>query len=234
MARDEIAVTTGYDALRCAVADLILSGQLLSTSSATSAGGAGRGADYPPDADDDGLRVAALVDLAREGDAEAFGSLYDHYNQQIYRFVYYRVSSQALAEDLVSETFFRALRSMASFQWQGKDFGAWLMTIARNLVVDHYKAGRTRLESTTDDFGGHVEASAGPEDEVILGLTNEILLEALTHLPEEQQSCLVMRFLNENSIAETAKALGRTEGAIKQLQLRAVRNLAKLMPEGVR
>jgi RNA polymerase sigma-70 factor (ECF subfamily) len=123
---------------------------------------------------------------------------------------------------------------MASFQWQGKDFGAWLMTIARNLVVDHYKAGRTRLETATDDFGGNEEVSPGPEDEVLIGLTNEILLEALTHLPEEQQTCLVMRFLNENSIAETALALGRTEGAIKQLQLRAVRNLAKLMPEGVR
>jgi RNA polymerase sigma-70 factor (ECF subfamily) len=109
------------------------------------------------------------------------------------------------------------------------------MTIARNLVVDHYKAGRTRLETTVDDFSSHDESTTeSPEDEVIAGLTNEILVEALQQLPEEQQTCLVMRFLNENSIAETAKVLGRTEGAIKQLQLRAVRNLAKLMPEGVR
>ncbi len=123
---------------------------------------------------------------------------------------------------------------MASFQWQGKDFGAWLMTIARNLVVDHYKAGRTRLETSTDDFTGHEGVAEGPEDEVITSLTNEILREALTALPAEQQECLVLRFLSGQSIAETAKALGRSEGAIKQLQLRAVRNLAKLMPEGVR
>ncbi len=71
------------------------------------------------------------------------------------------MSSQPLAEDLLSETFFRALRSMASFQWQGKDFGAWLMTIARNLVVDHYKSGRARLETTTDDFSAHEGVDGG-------------------------------------------------------------------------
>src|SRR4029079_1660137 len=64
-------------------------------------------------------RVVALVELARGGDAEAFGQLYDHYRTRVYRFVYYRVGSTALAEDLTSETFFRALRSMGSFQWQG-------------------------------------------------------------------------------------------------------------------
>ena len=150
------------------------------------------------------------------------------------RFIYYRVSTQTLAEDLTSETFFRALRSMASFQWQGKDFGAWLTTIARNLVVDHYKAARTRLETSTDDFSDRTEATAGPEDEVLASLTNEVLHAAMQKLPSEQQECLVLRFLNGSSIAETAKALGRSEGAIKQLQLRAVRNLAKLVPEDVR
>ena len=97
-------------------------------------------------------RLIALVELARGGDCEAFGLLYDHYHVSVYRFVYYRVGSVALAEDLTSETFFRALRSMGSFRWQGKDFGAWLMTIARNLTTDHFKAGRTRLEYATEDM----------------------------------------------------------------------------------
>ncbi len=234
MPSEAVAHTSGLDALRWVVAEIMLTGPLLATATASS-GGAGAGPrGYPPEVDDEGLRIAALVDLARDGDSEAFGQLYDHYSPAVYRFVFYRVSSRALAEDLTSDTFFRALRSMTRFQWQGKDFGAWLMTIARNLVVDHYKAGRTRLETAVDDFSGHDETTAGPEDAVIAGLTNEILLEAIEQLPEEQQTCLVMRFLNENSIAETAKVLGRTEGAIKQLQLRAVRNLAKLMPEGVR
>jgi RNA polymerase sigma-70 factor, ECF subfamily len=188
----------------------------------------------------EGDRIAALVDLAREGDADAFGLLYDHYQASIYRFVYYRVGSVPLAEDLTSETFFRALRGMASFRWQGKDFGAWLTTIARNLTTDHFKAGRTRLEFATEDLSSHegsLDDSTGPEDPettVVTALTNEILLAALTELPHDQQECLVMRFLQGLSIAETATVLGRSEGAVKQLQLRAVRNLARRLPEGLR
>jgi RNA polymerase sigma-70 factor (ECF subfamily) len=179
-------------------------------------------------------RLIALVELARTGDAEAFGMLYDHYHTSVYRFLYYRVGSVPLAEDLMSETFFRALRSMGSFRWQGKDFGAWLMTIARNLTADHFKSGRTRLELATEDMSAHDAPTEGPETSVLAQLTNEALLAALTELPAEQQECLVMRFLQGLSIAETAKVLGRSDGAVKQLQLRGVRNLAKLMPEGLR
>ena len=179
-------------------------------------------------------RLIALVELARQGDKEAFGLLYDHYQASVYRFLYYRTRSQALAEDLTSETFFRALRSMNSFRWQGKDFGAWLMTIARNLTTDHFKAGRTRLEMTTEDMSPHDDATEGPESAVLAGLTNEVLLTALSELPTEQRECLIMRFLLGMSIAETAKALDRSDGAVKQLQLRGVRNLAKLMPDGLR
>ena len=179
-------------------------------------------------------RLIGLVELARGGDAEAFGMLFDHYHGSVYRFLFHRTRSQVLAEDLTSETFFRALRNMGNFRWQGKDFGAWLMTIARNLATDHFKAGRTRLEMTTEDMGQHDDATDGPESAVLASLTNEILLSALTELPNEQKDCLVMRFLQGMSIAETAQVLGRSEGAVKQLQLRGVRNLAKLMPEGLR
>jgi RNA polymerase sigma-70 factor (ECF subfamily) len=182
----------------------------------------------------EGTRLIALVELARGGDAEAFGQLYDHYHVSVYRFLYYRVGSVTLAEDLTSETFFRALRSMSSFRWQGKDFGAWLMTIARNLTTDHFKAGRTRLEQTTEDMGTLDTTTEGPEGAVLAQLTNEALLEALSQLPTEQRECLVMRFLQGLSIAETADVLGRSAGAVKQLQLRGVRNLAKILPEGTR
>jgi RNA polymerase sigma-70 factor (ECF subfamily) len=179
-------------------------------------------------------RLIALVELARNGDKEAFGQLYDHYQPSVYRFLYYRVGSMTLAEDLTAETFFRALRSMHSFRWQGKDFGAWLMTIARNLTADHFKAGRTRLEQTTEDMQTLDTTSDGPEVEVLSSLTNEALLRALGELPTEQRECLIMRFLQGLSIAETAEILGRSSGAVKQLQLRGVRNLAKLIPPGER
>lgn len=210
-------------------ADLVLCAQAAAEST-PAVGLALAGASSGPGSD----RLVALVDLARGGDSEAFGLLYDHYQPSVYRFLYYRVGSVALAEDLTSETFFRALRSMSSFKWQGKDFGAWLMTIARNLTTDHFKSSRTRLESTTEDMTPHDSPTDGPETAVLASLTNEALLGALKQLPAEQQECLVMRFLQGLSISETAEVLGRSEGAVKQLQLRGVRNLAKLLPEGLR
>ena len=187
-----------------------------------------------PDGDPEELRLRALVDLAREGDAEAFGQLYDHYVSGIFRFIYYRVGSQQLAEDLTSETFVRGLRAIQRFSWQGKDFGAWLTTIARNLVVDHFKSGRARLEIVSDDVPEGPQTAPSTEDDVMSLLSNEMLFAAVAQLPTEQRECVLMRFIQGLSIAQTAAALGRTEGAIKQLQLRAVRNLAKKMPEDAR
>lgn len=240
-------VARGLDDLRLAVARLLpvpaAPGVPLLLSEAYAAGPSPAGggpygdADLATSSEDDEAersRLIALVELARQGDADAFGLLYDHYQGSVYRFLFYRTRSSTLAEDLTSETFFRALRSMTGFRWQGKDFGAWLMTIARNLATDHFKAGRTRLELATEDMGQHDDATEGPEAAVLAGLTNEILLQALTELPTEQRDCLVMRFLQGMSIAETAAVLGRSDGAVKQLQLRGVRNLAKLMPEGIR
>jgi RNA polymerase sigma-70 factor (ECF subfamily) len=228
----------GFGELRRAVVMHLFAEHLLAMSSSSFSGGEGPGWDggppTPPGADAEASRLAALVDLARGGDSEAFGHLYDNYNGVVYRFVYYRVSSQALAEDLTSETFFRALRSISSFQWQGKDFAAWLMTIARNLVVDHHKSARSRLETPTGEIGDREASAATPEEHVVQSITHELLRHKLTELPSEQQECLVLRFLNSCSIAETAKIMDKSEGAVKQLQLRAIRNLARLLPEDLR
>ncbi|MGA9715966.1 MAG: sigma-70 family RNA polymerase sigma factor [Aeromicrobium sp.] len=191
----------------------------------------GRG-DHDPDPESSRLR--ALVDLAKEGDSEAFGQLYDHYVTGIFRFVYYRVGSKQLAEDLTSETFVRGLRSIQRFSWQGKDFGAWLTTIARNLIADHFKSSRSRLEFTTESIPEGRATAAGPELEVLSQISNEMLFEAVNALPPEQRDCILMRFIQGMSIAQTAAAIGRSEGAIKQLQLRAVRSLAGSMPPDIR
>ena len=182
----------------------------------------------------DAARRAELVDRAQAGDPEAFGELYDEYNQAVYRYVYARVSSVALAEDLTSETFVRALRALDSFRWQGRDFGAWLVTIARNLITDHFKSGRVRLEAPTDEIETHDSATQGPEIDVLTQVTAEAVRRAVADLPDDQRDCLTMRFFSGMSIAETAKALDKSEGAVKQLQLRAVRQLAKIVPRDLR
>ena len=186
------------------------------------------------DNDPEAMRLRALVDLAKDGDAEAFGQLYDHYVTGVFRFIYYRVGSQQLAEDLTSETFVRGLRAIQRFTWQGKDFGAWLTTIARNLIADHFKSSRSRLEIVSETIPEGRTHAASPEQEVLSLISNEMLFEAVGSLPPEQRDCLLMRFIQGLSIAQTAAALGRSEGAIKQLQLRAVRSLAKSLPEDVR
>ncbi|HEX4654306.1 MAG TPA: ECF subfamily RNA polymerase sigma factor, BldN family [Mycobacteriales bacterium] len=177
--------------------------------------------------------VMHIVRRAQEGDSQAFGELYDRYVDVVYRYVHYRVSSTALAEDLTSETFLRALRRISSYTWQGRDFGAWLVTIARNLIADHYKSGRYRMEVATSDLveAGADRSEEGPEGAVLAGLTNAALLEAVKQLNSEQQECIALRFLQGMSVAETAQIMGKNEGAIKALQYRAVKSLSRLLPE---
>jgi RNA polymerase sigma-70 factor, ECF subfamily len=187
--------------------------------------GAARAGFAPGSAPQDFERVSALVELAQGGDAEAFGLLYERYVDVVYRYVYVRVGSAHLAEDLTSETFLRALRRMDSFSWQGRDIAAWFITIARNLITDNAKSARFRLEVTTADMLDADEQVDAPESEVLQRLRDSRLIEAVKNLKPEQAECVVLRFLQGLSLAETAKVLGRTEGAVKQLQLRAVRAL---------
>jgi RNA polymerase sigma-70 factor (ECF subfamily) len=179
----------------------------------------------------------ALVERAQSGDADAFGELYDRYVDLVYRYVYYRVGTSQLAEDLTSETFLRALRRISTFTWQGRDVGAWFVTIARNLIADHYKSGRYRLEMTAEDVSTVGPAaqlvSDGPENAVLEAMQNKVLLQAIKQLNAEQQECIVLRFLQGLSVAETAQAMGKNDGAIKALQYRAIRSLGRLLPEGV-
>lgn len=187
-----------------------------------------------------------LVNWARDGDTEAFGHVYDRYLDVVFRFTYFRVGVRQLAEDLTAETFIRALRRIGSFEWQGRDFAAWLVTIARNLVCDHFKSGRHRFDYLIPEVGdapggqwgeAHIMfASAdhvpSPEDGAANHLRNVALLTAVKQLNPEQQECVVLRFLHDFTVAETAQAMGKNEGAIKALQYRAIRSLNRLLPDG--
>jgi RNA polymerase sigma-70 factor (ECF subfamily) len=178
-------------------------------------------------------RIEALVQLAQAGDAEAFGQIYEEYVDVVYRYLYVRCGSHHLAEDLTAETFVRALRRLDSYTWTGKDIAAWFVTIARNLVVDHTKSSRFRMEVATAELLDPDEHAEAPETEVLDRMRDRRLLEAVKDLKAEQQECVVLRFLQGLSLAETAAVMGRKENAIKQLQLRAVRSLHRAL-EGER
>jgi RNA polymerase sigma-70 factor (ECF subfamily) len=172
---------------------------------------------------------------AQEGDGDAFAEIYHRYFDTVFRFIYFRVSNRQIAEDLTADAFLRALRRIGSVTYQGRDIGAWLITIARNLVADHFKSGRSRLEMLTSDVLDTDEErgpEGSPEMAVLEHITNVTLLEAVQQLNPEQRECIVLRFLQGFSVAETAHTMGKNEGAIKALQYRAVRALQRLLPEG--
>ncbi|PXY35109.1 RNA polymerase subunit sigma-70 [Prauserella sp. PE36] len=183
-----------------------------------------------------------LVRAAQSGDTAAFGKLYDRYVDWVYRYVLLRVGDRHLAEDVTSETFLRALRRITSISYQGRDVGAWFTTIARNLVLDHVKSSRFRLEIVTDEvtesgtqpFGSSAQHSPGPEQQVISKTTNDELLRCIAGLGDDQRECIILRFIQGFSVSETAQIMQRNEGAVKALQHRAVRRLAKLLPTGLR
>ena len=177
--------------------------------------------------------VWELVRRVQAGDAESFGGLYDRYVDVVHRFLSTRVGDRATAEDFTSETFVRALRRIDSLSFQGRDVGAWLITIARNIVLDHVKSSRYRLEVPTADMRDADRATDGPEESVLQRLTNADLLTGMAQLSVDQRECLALRFLQGLSVAETAAAMGRKDGAVKALQHRAVRRLATLLPEGL-
>ncbi|MGX5183070.1 sigma-70 family RNA polymerase sigma factor [Streptomyces avermitilis] len=123
------------------------------------------------------------MERAQAGDGVAFAQLYAAYCDTVYRYVYFRVGSKATAEDLTSEVFTRAFQRLHTFTWRGRDVGAWLVTIARNLVADHFTSARFRLEVTTGELLDSDEVERSPEDVTVESFRNKTLAEALNRLP---------------------------------------------------
>ncbi|MGW0926144.1 sigma-70 family RNA polymerase sigma factor [Streptomyces sp. NPDC002755] len=123
------------------------------------------------------------MERAQAGDSAAFAQLYSAYRDTVYRYVFYRIGGKATAEDLCSEVFVRAFARLHTFTWQGRDFGAWLITVARNLVADHFASARFRLEVTTGELLGSKENERSSEDITIDTHRNSALADALNRLP---------------------------------------------------
>ena len=172
-----------------------------------------------------------MIRLAQAGDTAAFGWLYDRYLPSIYRYTYSKTSSRSAAEDLTSETFLRAFRAIARRPRAQLNFAAWLVTIARNVVIDHHRSGWSRLAVVTDEVDPQVDESIGPEQAALASVGEASLRGAITRLPDDQRECLMLRFFAGLSISETAAAMERTDGAIKQLQFRATNRLRRILKD---
>jgi RNA polymerase sigma-70 factor (ECF subfamily) len=178
----------------------------------------------------DAAVLAPAVQRARHGDAEAFGQLYDHYQASVYRVIYAQTRSTSLTEDLTADTFFRALRGIEGFKLDAELFPAWLFRIARNRVIDHFKSSRTRFEQS-HDMSRYEDLADDTDTELIALLDRERVRAALAELPASQRRVIKLRFLGELSIREVAHVLDTSEGAVKQLQLRGLRTLARTMSD---
>ena len=158
---------------------------------------------------------------AAQADPSRFVELYERYVDRVYAFVSRRTGDRATAEDVTSEVFEHALTHLGRFEWRGVPFAAWLFRIASNALADRWRReGRRWLEPAADV----------PDTPELEQIEQRVLLwQLVRRLPEVQRRVIEMRFTEEKSIREIAEALGRSEGAVKQLQLRALENLRKGM-----
>jgi RNA polymerase sigma-70 factor (ECF subfamily) len=172
-----------------------------------------------------------LVARAREGDARAFGRLYDAYADRVYGFVRARMTSAHDAEDVTATVFMKAWEAIASYDDRGIPFAAWLFRIARNAVIDEYR--RSARGPVLSEAEGAVDVTEGSDvDTVVLERAEAGRVRAaIGRLTEEQAAVLVLRFWWDLSLRDTADALGKNENAVKALQHRAMRSLARVLEE---
>lgn len=175
-------------------------------------------------------RERSLVDGAVSGDAAAFAALYDRHLDRIYRHVYYRVGNRVDAEDLTQQVFLQAWRAIGRYRSTAAPFVAWLLAIAHNTVVSHYRKARetTRpeVEAPVHDNWSNPEAQAIAEQERLR------IRQAIRHLKPEQQLVVTMRFLEGYDYIEIAGVLGKRAGNVRVIQHRALVELRRLLADG--
>jgi RNA polymerase sigma-70 factor (ECF subfamily) len=165
-----------------------------------------------------------LLIQAAQKDPTRFAELYEIHFEQVYAYTARRVGSREIAEDLTSEVFHKALANLHRFEWRGVPFVSWLLRIAANAIVDQAK----RSSKEVTDLKDHEEiavAEVGVSKDMEDAIHRARLFHLVDELPADQSRVVLMRFAEEKSIREIADEIGRSEGAVKQLQFRGLQNL---------
>ena len=169
-------------------------------------------------------RVRRLVERAQRGDEEALEQLYLLHFDRIFSYLHMSVGNRHDAEDLTTQTFVRMLEAIGRFRWLSVPFSAWLFRIAHNVAMDHFRASRRiQLEEEVPEPEDSAESSA--EDEAMQSIGRASMFELIEKLSPDQQQVLTLKFVFNFSNAEVGAILGKTEGAIKSLQHRALASL---------
>lgn len=160
---------------------------------------------------------------AQSGDASAFGELYERYRDPVFRYCLSRTGARHEAEDLVADVFLRAMEALDRYEDRGLPFVAFLFRIARNAAID--RARRTRPDMSMDDLVNHPESGQNVEFEAVRLLEQQALVTAMSKLKPDYREVLLLRFVEGYGAAEVGKMTGRSEGAVRTLQHRALERL---------
>ncbi len=167
-----------------------------------------------------------LVEKAQEGDTHAFTGIYDELVKPVYRYIYYRVE-QEVAEDLTEDTFLKVWQNLKKYKKGANPFSSWVFRIAHNLVVDHYRKHKTTSE--IDERTADTQPHSDPHGQVDLKLTQVRLRKVIRKLPDNYQQIIILKYINELDNKEIAATIGKSEGAVRTLQFRALEKLKGLL-----
>ena len=167
-----------------------------------------------------------LVQRAARRDQNAFATLYERYVERVFRHVHYMVPDLVDAEDITQDVFVKAWKSIQHYRWTGAPFVSWLIAIARNAIVDHYRARKNlrRFEPTND-----ADTQPDPALSMELRMGSLEVREAVMKLNGDKQKVIIMRFIDGFSYEEIANALKKSEGAVRVIQFRALRELRQII-----
>jgi RNA polymerase sigma-70 factor (ECF subfamily) len=164
-----------------------------------------------------------LIQRAQHGDKEAVSILYETYVRSVFQYVSYRVSSDVIAEDLTADVFLRMLRGLPNYEQTGAPFSAWLYRIAANRITDFYRGHQSlNTEPIPEDYGHEPDLA----EQMVNEQERAQLRDALQTLPEEHQTVLILRFMQNLSHAEVAAVVGKSVEAVRVVQHRALKALA--------
>lgn len=170
-----------------------------------------------------------LVRRAQDFDPVAFGEIYERYYIGLYKYIYYRVGDQTAAEDLAMEVFVKAMEALDAFTFRGIPFSAWLYRIASNLVIDYFRRQPSQPSLSLEEK--LVAAAEHPTPLMDQEFSHHALRAALADLTDDQQQVIILKFVDGLSNIEVAQILGKTEGAVKSLQHRALASLGRVLGE---
>ena len=175
-----------------------------------------------------------LIKAAQRGDQQAFAELYRSHVDKIYRYILYRVEGAAAAEDLTSDVFMRALAGLAHYECGPQPWVAWLYSIANARVIDHYRRnGRVSQQEVLEETTASVDPDL--DAHILSEFSQTVIQDTLRSLNMEQQQVIIFRFIEGHSLEKTAALLGKTTGAVKTMQHRALASMTRILEQrGIR